>query len=97
PERAAAKIRELEDGAAPVSFSALDWLPFRERLWASTAHAVGHLAPARPGDALLPLRPAGNIEPDASLKGARLRITLDRLRVAQYPGGGTHHILFDFC
>src|SRR5262249_36960121 len=76
--------------------SSLDWLPFRQRLWAHTAHAFGYLAPAEPGTDLLPIRHAGNLKPDAMLKGARLRITLDRLRVAQYPGGGMHPILFDF-
>jgi hypothetical protein len=107
PEQAAAKLRELgEDVAADslqgasagpsAAFGTLDWLPFRERLWAHTAHAFGHLAPAAPGNDLLPIRHAGNIPADPSLRGAALRITLDRLRVAQYPGGGTHHILFDF-
>jgi hypothetical protein len=106
PDRAAAKLRELgEDAAAdalagtagprPLA-SALDFLPFRERLWAHTAHAFGYLAPAEPGTDLLPIRHAGNMKADPSLKGASLRITLNRLRVAQYPGGGTHHILFDF-
>ena len=33
---------------------------------------------------------------DASLKNARIKITLDRLRVASYPGGGLHRVLFDF-
>jgi hypothetical protein len=36
------------------------------------------------------------IPADASLKGARLKITLDRLRIMEYPGGSTHHVLFDF-
>ena len=106
PERAAAKLRELgedaaadalQGGAGPRPLAGvLDVLPFRERLWAHTAHAFGHLAPAEPGPDLLPIRHAGNMKADASLKGASLRIALNRLRVAQYPGGGTHHILFDF-
>jgi hypothetical protein len=105
-ERAAAKLRELGEDAAADSLTrgpaqrplagALDFLPFRERLWAHTAHAFGYLAPAEPGSDLVPIRHAGNMKADASLKGAALRIALNRLRVAQYPGGGTHHILFDF-
>jgi hypothetical protein len=105
-ERAAAKLRELGEDAAADSLTraagtrplagALDFLPFRERLWAHTAHAFGYLAPAEPGPDLLPIRHAGNMKADASLKGASLRIALNRLRVSQYPGGGTHHILFDF-
>jgi len=49
-----------------------------------------------PSEQPVPIRHAGAIKADASLKGARLKITLDRLRIAEYPGGGTHHILFDF-
>jgi hypothetical protein len=106
PERAAAKLRELGEDAAADALQGgarrgplagiLDIIPFRERLWAHTAHAFGYLAPAEPGPDLLPIRHAGNMKADASLKGASLRIALNRLRVAQYPGGGTHHILFDF-
>jgi hypothetical protein len=62
----------------------------------NTAHAFGHLAPAPPGDKFLPIRHAGNIEPEAELRGGRVRITLNALRVAAYPGGGIHRVLFDF-
>ena len=41
-------------------------------------------------------RHAGNIAADDALKQARITITLNRLRVADYPGGGTHQVLFDF-
>ncbi|HKV12230.1 MAG TPA: hypothetical protein VJ725_29060, partial [Thermoanaerobaculia bacterium] len=70
--------------------------PFQDRPWQHTAHAFGHLAPAVPGGDLLPIRHAGNIEPDVSLRSARIKITLSGLRVADYPGRGTHRILFDF-
>ncbi len=69
---------------------------FRPRAWQHTAHAFGYLAPAPAGDEMLPIKNAGNIEPDSSLKNARVKITLDRLRVADYPGGGMHQVLFDF-
>jgi hypothetical protein len=42
------------------------------------------------------VRHVGEVEPDPSLKDARLRITLDGLRVADYPGGGIHRVLFNF-
>src|SRR5439155_143964 len=67
-----------------------------KKLWASTAHAFGYLPPAPPGSGPVPVVHAGDVRPDPSLKGARVRVTLDRLRVAQYPGGGTHRVLFDF-
>ena len=36
------------------------------------------------------------IDPKPSLKDVRLRISLDGLRVANYPGSGTHRVLFNF-
>lgn len=111
PAEAAAKLRELGDGAAAESLegageeSAIHafglegtraWWSFEDKPWQHTAHTFGYLAPAPPGDEALPIRHAGNIAPDASLKNARVKITLDRLRVAAYPGGGTHRLLFDF-
>jgi hypothetical protein len=106
PAAAAAKLRELgEDEVAAVleaaalaaSFGIRGWIwPDQGKPWQHTAHAFGYLAPAPPGADLLPIRHAGNIAADASLKGARIKITLDRLRVASYPGGGTHRVLFDF-
>ena len=69
---------------------------FAPRPWQHLAHTFGHLAPAEPGDDPLPIRQAGNIPADKWLKGKRIKITLDRLRVADYPGGGEHHVLFDF-
>jgi hypothetical protein len=79
-------------GMAPAPRARL----FGPRPWQYTAHTFGYLAPAAPGDALLPIRQAGNIEADVSLKNSRIKITLDRLRVADYPGGSRHHVLFDF-
>jgi hypothetical protein len=70
--------------------------PFKDRAWQHTAHAFGYLAPAPPGSELLPIRHAGNIAADPTLKNSRVKIALNRLRVADYPGGGTHRVLFDF-
>jgi hypothetical protein len=108
PAEAAAKLRELgeeeeaaileaaQEGPRGETFGVSDWMPFRERAWKHTAHAFGYLAPADPGNATLPIRHAGNMVGDASLKNSRIRITLNRLRVADYPGGGVHRVLFDF-
>ena len=111
PELAAQKLREIGDDATAealersaaqgddqaVSFAAGDWLwPFHDKPWQHTAHAFGFLPPAPPGDELIPIRHASNMAADASLKNARIKITLDRLRVASYPGGGLHRVLFDF-
>jgi hypothetical protein len=76
------------------------WEKLRKQLgpkpWQHTAHAFGYLAPAAPGSDLLPIRHAGNIAPDETLRNGRIKITLNALRVADYPGGGTHQVLFDF-
>jgi hypothetical protein len=44
----------------------------------------------------MPIHHAGSIKADLSLRNSRIKITLDRLRVAAYPGTGTHRVLFDF-
>jgi len=104
PAAAAAKLREVGEDAGPpddpdlpASFGPLDFLPWRRKLWAGTTHLFGYLPPTPPGSGMVPLVGAGAITPDPSLRGARVRVTLDRLRVAQYPGGGTHLVLFDFA
>lgn len=105
PAQAAGKLRELgeseaasalENAAVTKTFSVRSMLHLQDKPWQHTAHAFGYLAPAPQGSDTLPIRHAGNIEADPSLKNSRIKITLDRLRVAAYPGGGTHRILFDF-
>src|SRR5207248_9383399 len=100
PEQAAAKLREVgENEAADMLEVAQDtqskafelrgrksWWPFQDKLWQHTAHAFGYLAPSAPGNDLQPIRSIGNIPADASLKNARIKIALNRLRVASYPG-----------
>ncbi len=108
-EAAAAKLRELGEDEAATTLEAASpeqeaktfgtrkgWWPFQDRAWQHTAHAFGYLAPAPPGSESLPIQHAGNIPADPSLKNSRIKITLDRLRVADYPGGGIHRVLFDF-
>ena len=103
--QAADKLREIgEDEAASAletarnveTFGKSGFWPFQDKPWQHTSHAFGYLAPAAPDTELLPIRHAGNIEPDLLLKNSRVKITLDRLRVADYPGSGIHRILFDF-
>jgi len=108
-EQAATKLREVgEEQAAEQLEEATTqeaailgkgpkklW-PFGGRPWQHTAHAFGYLAPAPPGNDMLPISDAGNIAADETLKNGRIKITLDRLRVADYPGGSTHRVLFDF-
>jgi hypothetical protein len=104
-----AKLRELgetevaesieaaqHDPESALSFSVGELFGLGEKPWQYTAHAFGYLAPAPAGNELLPIQHAGNIAGDARLKNSRLKIALNRLRVANYPGGGVHQVLFDF-
>ncbi|MBY0460147.1 MAG: hypothetical protein K2V38_22755, partial [Gemmataceae bacterium] len=110
PEQAARKLREMGELVTEAA-TQLHGLPGdgeegpssignrgswgRPKLWQHTGHAFGYIAPGA-SDQPVSIHHAGAIKADASLKGARLKITLDRLRIAEYPGSGTHHVLFDF-
>src|SRR5262249_7329243 len=110
PEEAAAALRavgEIETAevieAMPrkrepgKSFGLLDWWPFGDKpapLYMNTSHAFGYLAPSPPVNAMLPIHDVGNIAADKTLK--KIRITLNSLRVAEYPGRGEHQVLFAF-
>jgi len=109
PEEAALRLREIGESEAATALEDAEisegatrfgrrrsWWPFQDKPWQHTAHAFGYLAPALPGDDPLPIQHAGNIAADATLRNGRIKITLDRLRVADYPGGSTHRVLFDF-
>jgi hypothetical protein len=111
PLDAAAKLKEigeleaadaLERGrkdTGTISARALgDWLPwpFQDRPWQHAEHAFGYLRPAREVRGLRKIYDVGSINADESLKNSRVRITLDALRVFEYPGKGIHNILFDF-
>ena len=109
PREAADKLREVGESEAATALEnattreavtyakggKFRW-PFGDRAWQHTAHAFGYLAPAPPGSDQLPIQHAGNITADTALKNGRVKLTLDRLRVADYPGGSTHRVLFDF-
>lgn len=70
--------------------------PKERRLFLHTTVRFGYIPLSEPGVKPIPIRDAGNIEPDHTLKDSRIRITLDRLRVMDYPGSGIHNVLFDF-
>jgi hypothetical protein len=48
------------------------------------------------GSNMLDVTDAGFITGDDTLKGKTIKVTLDRLRVADYPGDGEHLVLFEF-
>jgi hypothetical protein len=108
PDQGAAKLREVGDEesatalesaereAVTKTFGRRSWWPFQNKPWQHTAHAFGYLPPALSSNEPLSIRHAGDIKADPDLKNSRLKITLDCLRVADYPGGGEHQVLFDF-
>lgn len=62
---------------------------------ADSGKSGGARARGRAQGGAIPILDASSVAADPSLRGARLTITLDRLRVFDYPGGGEHTILFD--
>src|SRR5437870_1315027 len=110
PEQAIVKLREVgEDDVADMlelaqegelkvfrSTGLRSWLHLHDRPWEHTAHTFGYLAPTSPGHAPLPIQSIGTVTSDSSLKHSRIKITLSRLRVASYPGGGMHRVLLHF-
>ena len=62
-----------------------------------TQHAFGFIPkPTTGANGLVDTSDAGNIQAGVGLKNQQIKLTLDRLRVYNYPGGGIHVILFDF-
>lgn len=87
---------KLRDASISVdAFGSIHLLP--DKAWQHTEHTFGYIKPMPARQTKpIPIRHANNILADESLKNSRIKITLDRLRVADYPGGGTHLVLFDF-
>ena len=73
------------------------WWPLLDKPWRYTAHTFGYLAPAPLDNDQLPILPIDKISADSRLKDSRVKITLDHLRVASYPGRGIHHVLLHFA
>lgn len=63
--------------------------------WEYTDHAYGYI-PINNASDTVPIVHAGAIAPDASLRNSQVRVTLDRLRVLDYPGSSEHRILVEF-
>jgi hypothetical protein len=96
-ERRAAKLAELETApAAAVAATEKTFWDGRPRAYEHTAHAFGYLPSGAAGSRLFDIVPAGSLETDHTLRDGRVTIRLDRLRVAAYPGGGIHRVLFEF-
>ncbi|MEP0884628.1 hypothetical protein NDI49_24065 [Trichocoleus sp. ST-U3] len=109
PAQAAAKLREVgEDEVADAienaqfkvttdstKFGILEDLGFRPQLWLYSSHIFGYSVP-EPNKTALSIQSASDISADHTLKNTRIEIILKHIHVEAYPGGGTHHILFNF-
>jgi hypothetical protein len=98
-EEVAEALEQSSDGTSSYTFAPggrRHWWSLPEKLWLHTAHVFGYLAPTPPGNDLLPIIPIDAIQADSTLKQTQLKITLDRLRVADYPGQGIHRVLIHF-
>lgn len=60
-----------------------------------TQHQFGYIGPATSPSPWY-IQDATKIQPDRSLIGKKIIVTLDKLRVYDYPGSGLHQVLFDF-
>lgn len=99
PETIAAKLAEIE-AIRPDDVGKLERAD--RQTWLNTQHQYGYIAPFVPGEKRYhPIVSASNMPADASLKGERINVRLDRLRVYQYPHPwysttNQHTILFSF-
>jgi hypothetical protein len=105
PEQVAGKLRQVgeladadavERAAGAVTKAAFPgaWWPFSDRPWQHIGHAFGFVAGV--GGGPLDITDAGQVAPQEDLRGARVKVTLDGLWAAGYPGSGEHKLLFDF-
>jgi hypothetical protein len=71
--------------------------PFKNQPWQHTSHVFGYIRPDLSGTDPQPLQAIEAIQPERQLQDARITITLNRLHIAHYPGGGIHRILVHFA
>lgn len=108
PEEAAARLRQVGEDEVAEALEAVrgtslhtfgpdkPWWELPDKPWLHTAHAFGYLPPAQASNTFVSIQSAENISAEPTLKNARVKITLDRLRAASYPGRGMHRVLVHF-
>ncbi|MBU3820989.1 hypothetical protein KO566_02865 [Flavobacteriaceae bacterium XHP0103] len=67
-----------------------------KNVWKYSSHVFGYIPTSSSGSGLVALTDAHAISADKSLIGSRVKVTLDRLVVMDYPGNGEHSVLMDF-
>ena len=107
PRRVASKLRQMGDSGTADEISQhiattkraeplFGWGP--PKPWQHTSHQFGYIALQTSSSTdPQPIHYAGAIAADQSLRNNRINIYIDRLRVYDYPGSGTHNILLSFA
>lgn len=86
------KAEELLPGGASGN-----WLGSNlNKPWQATGMVVGYISPGQTGNQV-PVTSAAAMEGDRALISTRVKISLDRFFVQEYPGSGTHKILCEFA
>jgi hypothetical protein len=96
-DEVAAQLDEMQRKTVRGSEPSKKSWPFQDKPWQHTSHTYGYIAPISSYRSSQTISAIDAISPDESLRDARIKVTLNRLRVASYPGGGTHRILLHFA
>jgi len=108
PAKALTKLDEVDPEAAAEARTALASTPASPQVmgfsffqgepkpWQHSSHAFGFIGRSGSVGGQLDISDVGSMTSDGSLKDSRINISLNYLRVASYPGKGTHRVLFDF-
>ncbi|MES2036671.1 MAG: hypothetical protein V4495_02445 [Pseudomonadota bacterium] len=68
-----------------------------QKAWKHTGAILGFLqTPAKKSSVKIPIHGASKVTGDTNIIGKRVKISLDKFYVSEYPGNGTHLILCEF-
>jgi hypothetical protein len=103
-----AKLKEFEDetlqqsdiapetSASTAKGSITEWFQKKRPIWYSNSHVFGFLSEPEENQNVVNILDVGAHPADETLQNSRINISLNYLRIADYPGSGTHRVLFDF-
>lgn len=102
PTQIAAYLTDIGDLDAAAAYTpgsvAAQGALWRPHVWAHTGMVLGFIdvAAASISSSVSAIVGASKITAEAALIGSRIKISLDKFYVHQYPGGGEHNILCEF-
>lgn len=86
---------EITQANADANLEAIRWPWNRDPQPWEFPYAYGFIPHDDPSDEIT-LQNVTTVAPDLSLKGSQVVVSLDRLRVFDFPGSGRHNVLFKF-